>query len=315
MRETLLREPLSRTPLHRIGNVAAVSKGGGGALPRNLSLMRWPADHEALRHVHDHGGVLCTIVRIEGSYSRALGAQLAIAPDGSCAGDLANHCLEEELVRQAGLTKERGVPALLRYGQGSPVIDYRLPCGSTLEILIDPAPARDAIAHAIAKLDSREVAHLKLEGVGENMLRLREYRPGLRIALFGQNSEAEEMVALSLIYGAEVICVELNGLSSPIPKNVLDKYSAAICLFHDHEWERAALPQILLSDAFYVGAIGGARMCKLRKEMLIENGVPPAQMARVRGPIGLVKSTKNARSLAVSTMAEVVQQYEQCVAR
>src|SRR6185369_8791945 len=44
---------------------------------------------------------LCTIVGIDGSYSRRRGAQLAVAPDGRMAGSLADGCLEKELAAQA----------------------------------------------------------------------------------------------------------------------------------------------------------------------------------------------------------------------
>ena len=60
-------------------------------------------DHAALTAVALHGGGLCTVTRIDGSWSRRLGAQLAVLPDGTTAGSLADGCLERALAEAARL--------------------------------------------------------------------------------------------------------------------------------------------------------------------------------------------------------------------
>jgi xanthine dehydrogenase accessory factor len=52
-------------------------------------------DHAALRRAARGDAALCTIVGIDGSFSRRVGAQLAVAADGSRAGDMADRCLDE----------------------------------------------------------------------------------------------------------------------------------------------------------------------------------------------------------------------------
>ncbi len=54
-------------------------------------------DHAALAAATGAGVGLCTIVGIEGGFSRRLGAQLAILPDSSTIGSLADGCLEAQL--------------------------------------------------------------------------------------------------------------------------------------------------------------------------------------------------------------------------
>ena len=58
-------------------------------------------DHSAIGASANNGAALCTIVNIDGSFSRRLGAQLAINPDGSIVGSLSDGCL-------AHLIHERG---------------------------------------------------------------------------------------------------------------------------------------------------------------------------------------------------------------
>ena len=67
-------------------------------------------DRAALRAARQDGVGLCTIVGIEGSFSRRLGAQLAVHPDGAITGSLADGCLEQQLASEIRDTS--GKPAV-----------------------------------------------------------------------------------------------------------------------------------------------------------------------------------------------------------
>src|SRR3546814_19379666 len=58
-------------------------------------------DNAAVRALAAANGALCTIVTIEGSHSRRIGAQLAVLEDGSIVGRLADGCLEAQLAHEA----------------------------------------------------------------------------------------------------------------------------------------------------------------------------------------------------------------------
>ncbi|MGC1270542.1 MAG: XdhC family protein, partial [Croceibacterium sp.] len=113
----------------------------------------WNDDRAALRAACAPGVGLCTIVGIEGSFSRRIGAQLAVGPDGAITGSLADGCLEKQLAREV-LEAKGPDPFLRRFGAGSPLIDFRLPCGSGIDILIEPEPDRDLCQAVVARLDA-----------------------------------------------------------------------------------------------------------------------------------------------------------------
>ena len=191
------------------------------------------SDSAALRASCDDGTGLCTIVRIDGSFSRRLGAQLAVRPGGSVVGSLADGCLENQLAREVLDGGERRVQ---RFGSGSELIDFRLPCGSGLDILIDPAPDRAACRAAIESLDAREPAALALP---QGPLEKRLYIPGLRLQVFG---EGPELDALAADAGALGLGVETHDKAAPgmalgrapdLPPP--DRWTAVVLLFHDHE--------------------------------------------------------------------------------
>jgi xanthine dehydrogenase accessory factor len=268
----------------------------------------WAHDHSALRAACEPDVGLCTIVGIEGSFSRRLGAQLAVGLDGSIIGSLADGCLEKQLASEVAAAS---MPVVKRFGSGSELIDFRLPCGSGLDILIDPVPDRPACVEAIARLSQRHGAALEL-ATGGDLLRVRRYVPGLRLVVFGEGPELEALSTMATVAG---VAVEAHGsralsLGSRPTGIAADPWTAVVLLFHDHEWERPILQWALDTPAFYIGAQGGAEARRQRRESLAAAGASPSQLERVRSPIGAIPHSREPGVLALSVLAQIVGEYE-----
>lgn len=264
-------------------------------------------DHAALVAAARGDAALCTVVRIEGGFSRRVGAQLAVRCDGSVVGSLADNCLEVQLASDlAGLK----APVVHRYGSGSPFIDFRLPCGGGIDVLLDPAPNVEACRAAADALAARRPASLRLPA--NPLLAERDYIPALAIDAVGGGPEWEHFVALARASGIATRAVGKAELSLgrapayPVP----DRWIATVLLFHDHEWETAILAHALAGDGFYVGAQGGHVAREGRRSRLRDAGLSEAQIARVRGPIGLIPRCREPDVLAVSILAEIRAAYE-----
>lgn len=288
--------------------------GNGG--PAGLAGI-WAEDEDqaALRFVHAHpGAALCTIAGIAGSFSRRLGAQLAVASDGTTHGSLADGCLERELASQVAHRAGDG-PAVLRYGRGSPFVDFRLPCGSGLDVLIDPHPDRAAIAQAVRALDAREPAALPLPVPADQpgLLALRPFVPRLELVVLGSGPEAAWLGRVA--EGLGIACRTAGpdaGLQLGQPPQGLraDAWTAIVLLFHDHAWEAPLLDWALDTPALYIGAIGGQVARESRIAQLRRRGLNDAALARVRSPVGLIRQARDARVLAVSIVAAIIEAYE-----
>ena len=274
----------------------------GTTLPRTRD-----EDHAALFAACEPGVALCTIVGIDGSFSRRLGAQLAVRADGSTVGSLSDGCLERQLARDLrSLTN----PEVRRYGAGSDTIDFRLPCGGGLDILLDPAPDRGVCRRAAGALANRLPARL---GLPEPSPRpWRTYQPSLALRIFGEGPEIRALSGLARHTGIAVEAVATDALSlgrtSGLPP--ADAWTAVVLLFHDHEWELALLEEALAGEAFYIGAQGGENARIARTTGLLARGVPEEAIARIRSPIGLVPSCKSPDTLALSALAEIAAEYE-----
>ncbi len=280
---------------------------------------------------------LATIVGLEGPFSRPVGAQLAILESGSFVGSISGGCLENALCEEAREAIATGRNKLLRYGQGSPFIDVRLPCGGGVDIFVD-AHVRpgvlEAALHAGRARKSFAVT-LDLGASGEAMSFVdgipaadrvagfvRQFHPTVRLVLAGRGWEIVALSQLAFEAGYDV-CVlsqeaatleycrpyadELISLSTPdrAPDFLLDGHSAFVCLFHEHEWEAPVLERALASPAFYVGALGSRQTSATRYELLRSQGIAEASLDRLHGPIGLFHA-HSPRALAVSTLAQIM---------
>jgi xanthine dehydrogenase accessory factor len=263
-------------------------------------------DRAALRAACEPGVGLCTIVGIEGSFSRRLGAQLAVHADGTITGSLADGCLEKQLASEVAAATG---PVVKRFGAGSELIDFRLPCGSGLDVLIDPAPDRPACRAAAARLDAREEASLALPSP---KLPARRYIPALKLQLFGEGPELDALVALSGAAGVEVEAHGKDALAlGRRPEGLAaDPWTAVVLLFHDHEWEQPILEWALSTSAFHIGAQGGFEARRERIERLAAAGVAPSRLARIRSPVGVIARSREPGVLAISVLAEIVGAYE-----
>ena len=264
-------------------------------------------DHLALAAACQPGVGLCTIVGIEGSFSRRQGAQLAVLPDGSTVGDLADSCLEIQLAMDMAQCPDRQV---VRYGRGSPKIDFRLPCGGGLDILLDPAPDRVACRFALGALRARHPATLAFSG-GEHLLN-RTYLPSLKLVVLGEGPELDAVASLCAAMELDVEILSRVDLTLDRAAESVryDPWTACLLLFHDHEWELALLEQALASEAFYIGAQGGEKARYDRALALAARGVVEEQIARLTSPVGLMPGCKTPRTLALSALSEIVAQYE-----
>jgi xanthine dehydrogenase accessory factor len=273
----------------------------------------WNDDRAALRAACADGVGLCTIVGIEGSFSRRVGAQLAVGPDGSITGSLADGCLEKQLAREV-LEAAGTDPFVRRFGAGSPLIDFRLPCGSGLDILIEPAPDRDLCRAVVARLDARQAGALDLPGPDWLLLQ-RRYIPPLRLVLLG---EGPELAALAAIATAAGVMVERHAIGQDAalalgrrPQGLeADAWTAVVLLFHDHEWEQAILEWALETPAFHIGAQGGAEARAGRAQRLAQGGASAADLARITSPVGLIPRSREPGVLAISILAQVTAEYE-----
>lgn len=278
--------------------------------------------------------VLAIITGTTGPSYRPLGEIMAFCGDRQV-GSLSSGCIEADLARRARDALSHG-PARLHYGDGSPWFDLRLPCGGGLEITLIPRPCSGLLAQVAAdRAARRQVAlcvtpELDLRccspgptGPMEDGFRI-ALTPPPRFLIFGQGPEAVVFSGLVQAAGYPNLVLspdrrtltqaEARGCATrplhwpALPADLhIDDRSAVVLFFHDHDWELPILARALNSPAFYIGAQGSRRARDMRMARLRQLGVT-AGLDRLHGPIGSIPSARDPRVLAVSVLAEILDQ-------
>jgi len=294
--------------------------------------------------------LLATVVRTWGSSPRPVGSIMALCEDGSVVGSVSGGCIEDDLIhrhtaayagREPGREIPTGPPTFVKYGvTADEAHRFGLPCGGTLELLLeyDPEPAQ--LAGLVDALEAgrlvRRRTHLAdgavtleptsapqaLQVTGDELLNT--FGPEYRMLLIGAGQLTEYLATMALFSGFSVtVCdprEEYRGgfqvpgvtLLTDMPDDVVtafrpDARSCVVALTHDPKLDDLALLEALGTQAFYVGAIGSRRNNDARRQRMMEHFDQTAQsLKRLRGPIGIYIGSKTPPEIAVSVMAEIL---------
>ncbi len=271
---------------------------------------------------------LVTLVKVEGSSPRPLGAQMAISENSEWVGYLSGGCVERAIVDEALDAIEAGGNRRVRYGHGSKYLDIRLPCGSAIELIIDVNITERDLAAIESSLSRRQPTSICIPSMSTDeyptQAITRHFQPRRRLIVAGTGPATVQLAKLGQLSGFETVVyaagsdtqhasnlasIATIALSSTtiLPDFKADARSAIVLMFHDHEWEVDLIPAALESDAFYIGAMGSRRTHHARLKTLREKGVDAGRLGRIRGPAGLFSGAKSAQDIAVSILAEIMQ--------
>ncbi|MFW6027942.1 MAG: XdhC family protein [bacterium] len=103
----------------------------------------------------------------------------------------------------------------------------------------------------------------------------------------------------------------VTALTTPanLPPLEDDPWTAFLLAFHDMDWEESLLAQALSGPAFYIGAVGSRRTHARRCDQLRRAGFGEDQVRRIYGPAGIIPSMRDASTLAISVLAEIVEAF------
>lgn len=292
-----------------------------------------------------HPAMLITVTRTWGSSPRPVGAMMALRHDGHVVGSVSGGCIEDDLIERYSVVGNGAMPAQpseqVTYGiAADDAHRFGLPCGGTLELLLETNPAQSLLHALVQRLDSGEMVRRVVDlRTGQVQLQpasrpeplvindrhlANTLGPGYRMLLIGAGALAQYLATMALFNGFKVtVCdprqARDEGASMPEVTRVMDMpddaviafrpdaRSCVIALTHDPKLDDLALLEALDSPAFYVGAIGSRRNNASRRKRFIEHlGQSEATLSRLRGPIGLYIGSKTPAEIAVSVMAEVL---------
>jgi xanthine/CO dehydrogenase XdhC/CoxF family maturation factor len=82
---------------------------------------------------------VATVVKVEGSAPRPVGATMAVSSAGDLVGSVSGGCVESAVFDVAQQVLKSGEPQLLHYGITDEMAwDVGLACGGTIEVFVEP---------------------------------------------------------------------------------------------------------------------------------------------------------------------------------
>jgi len=279
--------------------------------------------------------VMATIIKTWGSAPRPIGALTAIRDDGMVVGSVSGGCIEDDmidLVKKGELARDK--PATTRYGvTAEEAKRVGLPCGGTLELVLEPLTRESALDELLARVERHELVKRRLDmKTGHVMLEPAQYTdqlafdgaalttvhgPRWRLLIIGAGQLSVYLAQMAQALDYQVtICdpreeysqgwnVAGTEFKRGMPDDVVTESSAVVTLTHDPKLDDMALLEALKSPAFYVGAIGSRKNNDARRRRLAEFDLSSEEIARLHGPVGLKLGSKTPPEIAIAILAEM----------
>ncbi|WP_050469716.1 XdhC family protein [Herbaspirillum chlorophenolicum] len=290
--------------------------------------------------------LLATVVHTWGSSPRPPGSMLALREDGRISGSVSGGCIEDDLIdRYSRANGGPGIPGrapqVVRYGVSADEAHrFGLPCGGTLELLLEFNPDAALLDELVRTLDhgtlvtrslrctdghvalNKAVAPAEVEFDGRQLSVT--LGPAYRMLLIGAGTLAQYLATMALFNGFDITLCDprreyLDAWTIPGIKTTADMpddavvafrpdlRSCVVALSHDPKLDDLALLEALHSQAFYIGAIGSRRNSANRRNRLATHfGESQESLSRLHGPVGIYIGSKTPPEIAVSVMAEIL---------
>ncbi|MDH0091457.1 XdhC family protein [Achromobacter mucicolens] len=296
--------------------------------------------------VAGHRLMLATVVKTWGSSPRPVGSMMVLREDGRCIGSVSGGCIEDDLIHRYTRAYGDGsipqtAPELVRYGvTADEAHRFGLPCGGTLELLLEFEPDGGALGALVRRLEAGHLVQRTVDCASgavtlgdasapealhfDGVTLSSTLGPQYRLLLIGAGSLAEYVATMALFNDfAVTVCdpriehlgtwsVDGVAFTTEMPDDAVralapDSRTCIVALSHDPKLDDMALLEALHSPAFYVGAIGSRRNAASRRERFIEHfDETDDSLQRLHSPVGLHIGSKTPAEIAVSVMAHIL---------
>jgi len=242
---------------------------------------------EALARLNAEGrpAALLTVLKVAGSTPREPGAKLLVTSDGWAWGSIGGGPLEHAAIEDAKAALEEGRPRVSRYG----LCGEAESCGGSAEVLIEVLNAGP---------------HLLLFGAGHVGQALCRVLEGTSHTVHLVDERPDWLHQPGLPPG---VIRHPEGWEAFLRTVRWNPRTRVVVATHSGDLDRTILRAVLPAAPGFVGLLGskakGARM----RAALAEDGLDPAQIARLHCPLGLdLGPRKSPQEVAISLAAQLV---------
>jgi len=266
---------------------------------------------------------------------------MAVCEDGSVQGSVSGGCIETDLIERLRAGEFASAsPFVLSYGvTQEEARRYGLPCGGSMELLVEPAPDIVALTQLADRITAGQLVRRSVTvgfpGVrvdpgsagdvltwdGRTLITL--HGPAWRLLIIGAGQVSSYLAQMAQALDYRVFVCDprkeyaaewnVSGTTQmtcmpddAVIEMELDPHSAVVALTHDPKLDDMALLEALKSPAFYVGALGSRRNNEQRRKRLMQYfDLSQTEVERLHGPVGLPIGSRTPPEIAIAILAEM----------
>ncbi len=232
--------------------------------------------------------VVATIVRATGSVPRHAGAKMLVYGDGRSHGTVGGGEMEARVLREAAEVLILQKPRTITYSLVDPQRGDPGVCGGEVDIYLEPY------------LPPATLFVVGCGHVGQAVADLAHWL-GYRVVV---TDDRTELATPEVVPHADVYLP--GNFAQALEKNPLTPNTFVVLVTRNVAVDREILPLILQSPAAYIGVMGSRRRWVETQRLLLEDGMPPADLSRIHSPIGLELNAETPAEIAVSILGEII---------
>ena len=231
---------------------------------------------------------LCTVISSEGSTPRHVGSKMLVYTDGKFIGTVGGGELESRVIKSALESLKNGEAQTISYSMVDPSRGDPGVCGGTVEVFVEPI------------LPPAMVVVIGGGHVGKAVVHLAKWL-GFRVVV---SDDREAFCNPETVPGADAYYpVEMAELPNQVS---VTNQTYLVVTSRGTAIDAKGLPNLLESEAAYIGVIGSKRRWLTTVKALKEQGVSDELIAKVHSPMGLELNAETPEEIAVSIMAEIL---------
>jgi len=247
---------------------------------------------EALKRI-DKGETiaLVTVVEAKGSTPREVGAKMLVNKDSLIAGTIGGGITEARVIEEAQQALREGKGRLLTYHltKEEAALDEGAICGGEMKVFIDVLqPKEEVLIFGAGHIAVYVSKLMKMIGFKVTVIDDRE-----EFANKDRFPEADEIIV-------ETIGKALNNIK-------ITPATYIVIVTRGHLKDEEALKSVIKSSAAYIGMIGSRKKNTTVFQHLEEQGVSAQELKKVHAPIGIDIGAQTPEEIAVSIIAEIIQ--------
>ena len=213
---------------------------------------------------------------------------MIVYPDGTTIGTVGGGKVEACIRDDSLITLADRSPQVRRYALNDPEQGDPGVCGGVMTVYLEPY------------MPSRTIVVIGCGHIGRAVVDLAHWLGYHTVAV----DDRAELVSEEAMPNADVRFA--GSVGDAVAEHPILEDTSIVVVVRSQHLDAQIVPQLLETNASYIGVMGSERRWAMTRGRLVEAGVPDEALDRIHVPIGIDIGAETVEQIAVSIMSEIV---------